>query len=126
MCVAKRLPPPLPEDVHRLLRDEKVFTNRSDVDKVADLYRSFFEAVTADARELDLSGLGWGDGEAAALAAALPSFAAVTSLSVASNAIGAEGAQRLAQTEQVYHRRRRPWEVRRLPTHYLAQGPRCT
>ena len=51
-CVAERLPPLLPAKVKDLLTHEKKFTSKGDVEVVAKLYRTFFEAVTRTTEEL--------------------------------------------------------------------------
>ena len=79
-CVKGSRPPVrLPSRVAELL-ETKTFFARADVATVAGLYRDFFEAVAPATRDLHLSKLGWGDTEVAELAAALPSFANLTSL----------------------------------------------
>ena len=84
--------PLLPVEVKRLLETEKQFTNSSDTDVVADLYRRFFETVTAAATSLTFRGLAWTDGEAEQLAQALPRFTALTMLDLSHNKLGSVGA----------------------------------
>ena len=60
------------------------------------VYRTFFGAVSVSATSLSFSTLAWTAAEATALSAALPHFTALTSLDVAHNPIGPEGAVALA------------------------------
>lgn len=94
-CVAGRVPPQPPELVASLLREEKVFTARSDVETVVGLYNAFFSAVAPQLTDLRLDGLQWGEAEAEALAGLLPHFGRLTSLDVSRNKIGAAGLQAL-------------------------------
>ena len=86
-CAAARPPPLLPDEVRRLLEQEKKFTAKSDVGVVADLHRSFFECACTTP-SLKLSGLGWGEAEAAQLAVVLPRFAGLCSLDLSNNKFG--------------------------------------
>ena len=70
---SERPPVRLPSRVAELLQ-KKSFFSRADVDTVAGLYRTFFEAVVPCCERLELSNLGWGAKEASELAATLPSF----------------------------------------------------
>ena len=97
VCAAARLTPLLPDEVRRRLEHEKKFTASADVDVVDRLYRSFFEGATRFATRLDFSGLQWGDEEALRLAEVLPSFAALESLDLAKNSVGARGGVVLAE-----------------------------
>ena len=97
VCVAKRPPPILPDEAARLLREVKIFTAGSDVDKVIELYRSFFEGVSQSTVRLYFTSLEWGDEEAVQLAAVLPSFARLEELSLGGNQIGDAGAIALAE-----------------------------
>ena len=74
-CAARRPVPILPEEAARLLREEKTFTAGSDVDKVIELYRIFFDSVSQSTEVLCFDNLSWGDEEARQLAVVLPSFA---------------------------------------------------
>ncbi|CAK0818966.1 unnamed protein product [Prorocentrum cordatum] len=84
-CASARMPPLCPADVKRLLETEKTFTNNSDVEVVADLYRRFFEAVSAGASELNFSQLAWDDKEIQMLVLALPHFVRLESLNLSRN-----------------------------------------
>ena len=90
VCAAERPPPLLPDTVKRLLEHEKVFTNKSDVGTVAELYRTFFEGVARTATGLELRELGWGAPEAVQLCEALPHFAVLTSLDLSENKLDAK------------------------------------
>ena len=46
------MPPLAPDVVAKKLKEEMVFTNHSDVGKVAALYKRFFDAASCTAREL--------------------------------------------------------------------------
>jgi hypothetical protein len=94
---AKRPAPILPSEAARLLREVKIFTAGSDVDKVIDLYRSFFEGVSQSTVELNFDGLEWGDAEAVQLAAVLPSFVRLETLNLWNNQIGDAGAAAVAE-----------------------------
>ena len=77
-CAARRPPPTLPDKMALRLEHELTFTNgKSDADKVAALYRSFFDAVAPSVKALDFAKLGWGAAEVEALAAAMPRFESV-------------------------------------------------
>ena len=86
VCIAKRPAPIHPDEAARLLREVKIFTAGSDVDKVIELYRSFFEGVSQSTKELYFTSLEWGDAEAVQLAAVLPSFVRLEKLSLESKA----------------------------------------
>ena len=75
----------------------KVFTAGSDVDKVIELYRSFFEGVSQSTKELGFVSLEWGDEEAVQLAAVLPSFVRLETLWLRGNQVGDAGAAALAE-----------------------------
>ena len=94
-CAAARPPPLLPNEVRRLLEQEKKFTAKSDVDVVANLYRSFFECACTTP-SLKLSGLGWGEAEAAQLAVVLQYFSGLCLLDLSKNKLGPAGAALLA------------------------------
>ena len=51
-CKSGRMPPLAPDVVAKKLEEEMVFTNDSDVGKVAALYKRFFDAASSTAREL--------------------------------------------------------------------------
>jgi hypothetical protein len=97
VCTALRLPPPSPDEVARLLAEEKQFTGRGDVPIVTELYRAFFEAVTATTTRLEFRELEWGAAEAARLATVLPQFGALAELDLSKNELGAEGAKAVAE-----------------------------
>ena len=86
----------LPEEVDRLLREEKKFTTSSDVPKVSELYRGFFQSAS-QSKSLSYSLLGWGDAKAVELAIVLPHFTRLESLDMSRNEIGAEGGSALAR-----------------------------
>ena len=67
------------------------------MDKVIELYRSFFEGVSQSAVELNFDGLEWGDAEVVQLAAVLPSFVRLETLSLDNNKIGDAGMAALAE-----------------------------
>ena len=46
------MPPLTPDVVEKKLKQEMIFTNKSDVNRVAKLYKSFFDAVTSTTPEL--------------------------------------------------------------------------
>ena len=46
-CKTGRMPPLTPDVVEKKLKEEMIFTNDSDVGRVAKLYKSFFDAVTS-------------------------------------------------------------------------------
>ena len=97
VCAAKRTAPIHPDEAARLLREVKIFTAGSDVDKVIELYRSFFEGVSQSTVVLSFISLEWGDEEAVQLAAVLPSFARLEKLFLGNNQIGDAGAIALAE-----------------------------
>jgi hypothetical protein len=94
-CMRRRLPPPSPEKVARLLETEKQFTNSSDTAKVAQLYATFFGKVV-EVESLVFQAVGWGDAEAVELCEVLPRFGRLRSLDVSKNKVGEEGARSLA------------------------------
>ena len=98
VCTAKRPAPILPEEAARLLREVKIFTAGSDVDKVIELYRSFFEGVSQSTVKLSFGSLQWGDAEAVQLSRVLGSglLASLEKLRLDSNQIGDEGFKALA------------------------------
>ena len=51
-CKTGRMPPLTPDVVEQKLKEEMIFTNDSDVGRVAKLYKSFFDAVTSTTRTL--------------------------------------------------------------------------
>ena len=51
-CTTDRMPPLAPDTVRRMLGSEKVFTDESDVDTVADLYEIFFTDISNSAEKL--------------------------------------------------------------------------
>ena len=51
-CSSGRLPPMTPDRVKFELVNNKEFTNKSDVDKVAKLYKNFFDIVSSSVTEL--------------------------------------------------------------------------
>ena len=53
-CKSGRMPPLTPDVVAKKLQNEMVFTNDSDVGRVAKLYTRFFDAVTSTTRELSV------------------------------------------------------------------------
>ena len=91
VCAAARLPPLLPDEVRRLLGTEKKFTSSTDLDRVDQLYRTFFDGVTLAATELNMQGLGWTVTEVQQLITVLPCFTALTSLDLSNNKLGEEG-----------------------------------
>ena len=96
-CAAHRPVPTLPDTMAWRLEHELVFTNgKSDADKVAALYRSFFDAVAPSVERLNFARLRWGTAEVEALAVTMPSFSSCTSLDLAGITLGAEGAKALA------------------------------
>ena len=97
VCIAKRPAPILPDEAARRLREVKIFTAGSDVDKVIDLYRSFFEGVSQSTVVLGFGRLKWGDAEAVQLAAVLPSFVRLEVLNLSDNQIGDAGTAALAE-----------------------------
>ena len=91
-----RPPPLLPSRVAAEL-EHKSFFSRADVPTVAELYRTFFNAVAPVQQICDFSHFGWGSREGALLAEALPCFVRLTNLNVSNNrGISGEGAQQLA------------------------------
>ena len=97
VCMAARLPPLTPEEVRRRLQHEKTFTQgAADVEVVDNLYRAFFEGVAGHAKGLDFPRLEWGEAEARQLAAVLPRFAALKTLNLNGNRLGAGGVAALA------------------------------
>ena len=52
LCTTDRLLPLAPDTVRRMLGSEKVFTNKADVDTVADLYEKFFTDISSAATRL--------------------------------------------------------------------------
>ena len=52
-CKHGRMPPLAPDMVARKLKEEKKFTNDSDVSKVAGLYKRFFDAVSTSTEALE-------------------------------------------------------------------------
>ena len=51
-CQSGRMPPLTPDVVAKKLEEEMVFTNDSDVGKVAALYKRCFDAASSTARDL--------------------------------------------------------------------------
>jgi hypothetical protein len=101
VCARRRQPPPSPETVRRLLQTgKKVFTNSSDVKRVADIYDTFFGKVT-NVDALAFGGLQWGDDDVVELCKVLPRFAAVRTLDLSNNKIGPEGASALGEALKV-------------------------
>ena len=92
-CAASRLVPTLPDEMARRLEHELTFTNgKSDADKVAALYRNFFDAVATSVERLSFTNLGWGVAEVEALASAMPRFPSCVNLDLSGNCLsGAEG-----------------------------------
>ena len=88
-CTARGTHPPplLPETILLLLKNEKRFTNGSDVQVVAQLYKSFFDAVTPKQETLMLSHVGWGEPEVLQLAEALPHFLSLISIDLSDNGL---------------------------------------
>ena len=74
ISAAHRPPPSLPAEVRRVLETRKVFTNRTDAEVVASLYRGYFESNAAIASRMTFREQQWGAQEAAQLADALPHF----------------------------------------------------
>ena len=77
------------------MRNEKKFTSASDVDKVSELYRSFFESIV-QCTSLSFRLCDWGAVEVAGLAKVLPRFARLKSLDLGENKLDAEAANALA------------------------------
>ena len=96
VCSTHRPPPLLPDAADALFREAKAFSDPADAAVVSRVYRTFFGAVSVSATSLSFSTLSWTAAEATALSAALPHFTALTSLDVAHNPIGPEGAVALA------------------------------
>ena len=96
VCAAARLPPLLPDEVRRLLATEKKFTASADLDRVDQLYRTFFDGVTLAATQLNMQGLGWTRTQVKQLVAVLPCFTTLTWLDLSNNELGAEGAKAVA------------------------------
>ena len=95
VCSRSRFPPLLPEEADTLLRNEKKFTSASDVDKVSELYRSFFESIV-QCTSVSFRLCGWGAVEVAGLAKVLPRFAMLQSLDLGENKLDPEAAKALA------------------------------
>ena len=56
-CMKGRLPPMTPDRVEFELVNNKEFTNKSDVNKVAKLYKNFFDIVSSSVTSLDVMDL---------------------------------------------------------------------
>ena len=80
VCAAAREPPLLPDEVRSLLKLEKKFTSRADVQVVAGLYERFFDGASRFAQRLDFNGLGWAAPEAEKLLRVVPHFVACSTL----------------------------------------------
>ena len=52
-CIRGRLPPMTPDRVKFELVNNKEFTNKSDVNKVAKLYKNFFDIVSSSVTQLE-------------------------------------------------------------------------
>jgi Ran GTPase-activating protein (RanGAP) involved in mRNA processing and transport len=97
VCAVARAPPLLPDDVRRLLEQEKKFTSSVDLDRVDQLYRAFFDGVTLAATELTFSGLGWTVVQVRQLAGTvLPQFTNLERLDLSNNDFGPDGAKAIA------------------------------
>ena len=96
VCSAHRLPPMLPDDMRRLLEEEKKFREIDDIATVDSLYRSIFERLTSTAPRLRFRQYEWGEKEAARLAVTLPYFGALTALDLSRNPLGDAGVEALA------------------------------
>ena len=59
-CAGSRMAPTMPSDLKHTLETEKEFTNKGDTAVVAELYRTFFEAVAPSVEKLKFAQLGWG------------------------------------------------------------------
>ena len=91
-CAVGRDPPLSPQAMSEVVRTQKRFTGKGDLEIVDAMYKEFFDAVAHTVEELMLNKLEWGPEEACALAEALPSFTSCRKLSLANNLIGDKGA----------------------------------
>jgi len=96
-CVVGRVPPVPPEDAAHALRTEKVFTARSDVERVVGLYEHFFASVAPTVGTLELSGLNWVDADAYQMARVLPRFEALASVDISANSISGSGGKAIIE-----------------------------
>ena len=96
-CLAgSRSAPLTPDRVASLLAQEKKFYASSDVATVAGLYKTFFDAVVPNQKDLALNKLGWGDDDAALLSEVLTCFCQLEKLDLSENRIGPAGAMYLS------------------------------
>ena len=93
-----RDPPLSPQAMSEVVRTQKRFTGKGDLEIVDAMYKEFFDAVAPTLEELMLHHLEWGPEEACALAEALPRFTACRKLSLAGNYIGDKGAAAIFNT----------------------------
>ena len=96
-CVAGRMPPLLPSEVRRLLRDVKKFTAPADIDRVGSIYERFFTAAAPLPERLDLSGLRWGDTEAQQLSLVAPFFVRCHTIDLSSNNLASGAAANISK-----------------------------
>lgn len=90
-----RMPPLPPEEVRRLLQTAKKFTASTDLDRVDQLYHTFFEGVLQTTK-INMKELGWTEMQARQLVAVLPRFTALTSVDLSGNELGVKGGAVLA------------------------------
>ena len=91
-CSVGRDPPLSPQAMSEVVRTQKRFTGKGDLEIVTAMYRDFFDAVAPTVEELLLQELKWGPKEACALTEVLPRFSSCHKLILSYNNIGTRGA----------------------------------
>ena len=96
-CMRRRLPPPAPEELERAMRTQKHFAHAADVGKVTELYETFLEKVAEEVDRLAFRNSGWVAAQAVALRdVVMPRFPGVAALDLGENSLGASGAKAVA------------------------------
>lgn len=91
-CAIARDPPLSPQAMSVLVRTQKRFTGKGDLEIVDAMYAEFFDAVAPTVEQLYLADLKWGTEEACELAEVLPCFSVCRKLNLSYNDIGIKGA----------------------------------
>lgn len=96
----ERRPPQTPEKVGHILKNDKVFTNSSDANVVAGIYKRFFDEL-ATAKTLSFTLLRWNAENMRDLGDCLPRFKLLSELDLSFNLLEDHGAEVLADAIQV-------------------------